>query len=180
MTVTEVDTTEVLQSSVPEYEEEIGDTLYIQQPLSFFGKIELFSVLANAVEKALADGALISELLDDIPAASDIGSISEADVLVKALAKVMKFAPETLQEIFAISLKVKRNERTYFFQNLEEISDEQAMRILNHFIDQNWDAVMDFFKEQVKPLLANVSEKLQSPSTSSKPSKASRRRTPTK
>ena len=177
MSVTEVEALETLESSVPDYPEEIGGVQYVQQPLSFFGKIELFSVLANAVEKALADGALISELLDDIPAASDINSIGEADVLVKALAKVMKYAPETLQDIFAISLKVKKNERAFFFANLEEISDEQAMRILNHFIDQNWDAIMDFFKEQVKPLIANVSAKLQSESTSSKPSKVSRRRT---
>jgi hypothetical protein len=180
MSTTEVEALEVLDTSVPNYDEEIGGIIYEQVPLSFFGKIELFSVLANAIEKALADGAIISELLGDLPNASAMsaGDLSDSDVFVRAIAKVMKYAPETLQEIFAISLKIKRNERALFFSNLEDISDEQAMRILNHFLDQNWDAIMDFFKEQVKPLIANVSEKLQpSESTSSKPSKVTRRRT---
>lgn len=176
MSVTEL---EVLESAVPNYDEEIGGTIYTQEPLSFFGKIELFSVLADAVEKALAEGAIISEFLEDLPETANLSasSFSEADVVVKAVAKLMKYAPETLQDIFAISLKVKRNERARFFEDIEEISDEQAMRILNHFIDQNWDAIMDFFKEQVRPLINNVSQRLQSESTSSKPSKASPRRT---
>lgn len=176
MSVTEV---EVLETSIPTYEEEIGGSVYEQKPLSFFGKIELFSVLANAVEKALAEGAIVSEFLEDLPEAANLSgsSFAEADVLVKAIAKLMKYAPETLQEIFSIALGVRRNERKVFFSALEDISDEQAMRILNNFIDQNWDAIMDFFKEQVKPLINNVSQKLQSESMSSKPSKASRPRT---
>jgi hypothetical protein len=179
MSVTEAEAVEIIESSVPDFEEDIGGIIYVQRPLSFFGKIELFSVLADAIEKALADGALVSELLDELDAgAIGSGNLGEADVLVKVIAKVTKYAPETLQEIFAISFKVKRNERTVFFEDLENISDEQAMRILNQFIDQNWDAIMDFFKEQIRPLITKISEKLQpSESTSSKPSKASRRRT---
>ncbi len=179
MSATEVEALEVLQTEVPNYEEDIGGIIYVQEPLSFFGKIELFSVLANAIEKALADGAIVSELLGDLETSSLTASgIGESDVLLRALAKVMKYAPETLQEVFAISFKVKRNEREVFLEDLEGLSDEQAMRILNNFIDQNWDAIMDFFKEQVRPLIANVSGKLQpSESTSLKPSKVSRRRT---
>ena len=90
----------------------------------------------------------------------------------------MKFAPETLHELFAISFRIKRNEKEWFFEVIEDIDDEQAMRILNQFIDQNWDAIMDFFKEQVMPLVTTVSGKLQqSQLTPSKPSKVSRRRT---
>lgn len=177
MSVVEI---EALDTSTPSYEEAIGETIYSQEPLTFFGKIEFFAILANAIEKALADGALISEFLEDLPETANLSasSFSEADVLVKGIAKLTKYAPETLAEVFAISLKVKRNERARFFDSLEEISDEQGMRIINQFIEQNWDAIMDFFKEQVKPLITNVSQKLQSESTSSKPSKASRPRTP--
>lgn len=179
MSATEVDTLEILDSKVKNYEEEIGGLIYVQEPLSFFGKIELFSVLANAIEKALADGAIVSELLGELPSAGAIsGDLSDSDVLIRAVAKITKYAPETLKEIYAISFKVGRSERELFFIDVESVSDEQGMRILNQFIDQNWDAIMDFFKEQVKPLIANVSGKLQpSNSTSSKSSKPSRQRT---
>ena len=178
MGVAETNIVEVLEPSVPNYEEEIGGEIYIQKPLSFFGKIEFFSVLADGIERALSEGISLGELLDDIPDASTNPSdLREADVFIKALAKVLKVAPDLLTSIFAISLGVKRNERTQFFSALEDIEDEQAVRILDHFIDQNWDAVMDFFKERVKPLIQNVSEKLQSESTPLKPSKASRQRT---
>lgn len=172
-----VDELEILQSSVKEYSEDINGEIFIQKPLSFFGKIELFSVLANAIEKALSEGAFVSELLGD---GLDLANtnLGEADVLVKGIAKIMKYAPETLQEIFAISFRIKRNEKEWFFEVIEDIDDEQAMRILNQFIDQNWDAIMDFSKEQVMPLIQNVSGKLQpSESTPSKPSRASRART---
>lgn len=171
---------EVLETSVPNYEEEIGGYVYIQKPLTFFGKVEFFSVLAEAIERALSEGITLGEILDDIPDSTTLssGSFREADVFIKALAKILRVAPDLLTDIFAISLGVKRNARREFVEALEDISDEQAVRILDHFIDQNWDAVMDFFKERVTPLIANVSEKLQpSESTSSKPSKVSRQRT---
>jgi hypothetical protein len=172
------DTVEVLEPSAPNYEEEIGGVTYTQKPLSFFGKIEFFSVLADGIERALSEGISLGELLDEIPDANtNPGDLREADVFIKALAKVLKVAPDLLTSIYAISLGVKRNARSEFFEALEDIEDEQAVRILNHFIDQNWDAVMDFFSKQVNPLIQNVSEKLQSESTPLKPSKASPRRT---
>lgn len=181
MSVTETeDVIEVLQTSIENYEEEIGGYVYTQKPLTFFGKVEFFSVLAEAIERALSEGITLGEILDDLPDSTDLsaGGFREADVFIKALAKVLRVAPDLLTDIFAISLGVKRNARREFFVALEDIEDEQAVRILDHFIDQNWDAVMDFFKKQVTPLIVNVSEKLQpSESTSSKPSKASRRTT---
>ena len=172
---------EVLNPSAETYQEELGGVTYTQKPLTFFGKVELFSVLAEAIERALSEGITLGEILDDIPDSANLSSSNfrEADVFVKALAKILRVAPDLLTDIFAISLGVKRNARRDFYEALEDIEDEQAVRILDHFIDQNWDAVMDFFKEQVRPLITNVSAKLQpSESTSSKPSKASRQRTP--
>jgi hypothetical protein len=154
---------------------------YEQKPLSFFGKIELFSVLADAIEKAMSEGATIGELLEELPSnTADISAaeVAETDVLVRAIAKIVKFAPDILEDVFCISLGVKRNERDMAKEGLRELDDEEAMKILNTFIDQNWEAMMDFFGKQVMPLIQNVSGKLQSRSTSSTPSKASRQRTP--
>lgn len=175
MTTTEVDVIEVLEPAAENFEVSIAGVTYVQTPLTFFRKIELFSVLADAVDKALSEGALISELLDEIPDSTT--NLKEADVFVKAIVKVVKYAPDLLSDIFAISLNVPQNSRRSFKEDLETIDDDTAMGILNHFIDQNWDAMMDFFSKQVSPLIAKVSEKVQSPSTSSTPLKGSRRRT---
>ena len=181
MSEVETDVMEVLEPSVPDYEEEIGGHTFIQRPLSFFGKIELFSVMAEAMEKALAEGFSLGELLDELPSsASSLNAkeISETDVLVKSLANVIKVAPELLEDIFAISFRIKRSQREEFKELIEEVSDEQALRILNNFINQNWDAIRDFFSKQgALKVVENVSKRLQSESTLSTPSKPSQPRT---
>jgi hypothetical protein len=173
-----IDVLETLEPAAQTYEVILGDRVFEQTPLSFFRKIELFSVLADAIDKALSEGALVSEFLEDIPDSSS--NISDSDVFVKAVVKIVKHAPDLLRDITCISLNVKRGEREEVLALLEDIDDEQAMLILNHFVDQNWDAMQDFFSKQMMPLVGKVSEKLQSQSTLSKPSKASRPRTPKK
>ena len=176
-----IDVVETLEPSSPNYEIVIGDRTFTQKSLSFFGKIELFSVLADTIEKALSEGATLGELLEELPTDTQnvkASDLAETDVLVRVIAKLVKFAPEILEDVFCISLNVKRGEREEVKELLrEELSDDEAMTILNQFINQNWDAIMDFFSKQVSPLIQNVSEKMQSRSTSSKPSKASPRST---
>jgi len=176
MSETEIDVVEILDPSAEPHETIIGERTYVQTPLTFFRKVELFSVLADAIDKALSEGALISEFLDEIPDSSV--ELKEADVFIKAIVKVVKYSPELLSDIFAISLNVSQSLRKEFKHDLENIDDDQAMDILNHFIDQNWDAMMDFFSKQVNPLIVKVSEKMRLRSTSLKPSKGSRQRTP--
>jgi len=173
MSETTVDVVEVLEPSTRVYEVTIGDTLYFQKPLSFFGKIEFFSVLGDAVEKALASGTTVTELLE-----GDVlsGTGGDADSLIKGIAKIARIAPELLGDIFAISLGVPRSERVDFKESLELLTDEQGNAIINQFVDQNWEAMEDFFSAQSN-LVKKVSEKMQSKSTSSKPSKATRTRT---
>jgi hypothetical protein len=170
--MSDLDAVEVLEPEAKSYDITIGDRTFTQKPLTFFRKIELFSVLADALDKALADGAIISEFLDDIPTGT--GDLREADVFVKAIAKIVRYAPDILGDVFCISLDVKRNERDEVKELFDELSDEEAMQILNNFIDQNWDAMADFFTKQMAPLVGKVSEKVQSQSASSTPSKPSR------
>lgn len=173
-TLTQEDVIEILEPSTQIYEFVIGGETYYQEKLSFFRKIELFSVLADAIDKALADGALISEFLGDIP--EDSSAIQDSDIFVKGLLKVVKYSEDLLKDIISISLNVPRRDRVFFNEALDSLTDEEAMTIINNFVDQNWDAMKDFFTEQVLPLVTKVSGKLQSQSTSSKPSNPSRRR----
>lgn len=179
MSEKEVDVVEALEPSSQVYRVVLAEgtddeMVFTQKPLSFFGKIELFSVLGSAVEKALASGTTISDLLETPEGSVD--SFREADAFVGAIASVAKVAPELISDIFCISLRVKRGEREYVKELLEEEDDQKMLEVEKHFIEQNAEAIMDFFAQQMS-LVQEVSQKMQSKSTSSKPSKATRQRT---
>ncbi len=174
MTEDKVDQLEVLQPSTAPVTYEIGGNTYVQKPLSFFGKIELFSVLGNALEKALTDVSL-GDILD-VPdvAGKNAQDLSDADAFIKAIAKIAQYAPDFLKEIYAIALSIPRDEREEFNQVVEDISDDDGFKILEVFVDQNWKALMDFFSGRLMPLISKIQG---SGSTSSKPSKRSRANT---
>lgn len=179
MSEKEVDVVESLEPKAQVYrvvlaEGTENEIVLTQKPLSFFGKIELFSVLGNAVEKALTSGTTISDLLETPEGSVD--SFKEADAFVGAIASVAKVAPELISDIFCIALGVKRGEREYIKELLENENDEKMLEVERHFIEQNTEAVLDFFAQQMK-LVQETSQKMQSKSTSSKPSKATRQRT---
>lgn len=161
-----------------------GHLKFVQRPLSFFGKMELFSILGTAVEKALSDGGMsLAELLDDVPTSTEADQLSEADQFIKSIARLVQFAPEFLKDLYVISLGVKRDEREYVKSVMElpehegGLSDDQGIQILETFVDQNWDVLVDFFREKILPLISRASS-AGPESPSSKPSKATRQRTP--
>lgn len=166
------ETTEALDSLEAEVTEKIitigeGDDklVFVQKPLSFFGKIEFFSVVGKAIDSILSEGGSLSELLDvpdydpSVPLAT---SASDADVFVKALARVVQSAPEILSDLYLVILSVPRGQRAYVAMRLEEeLDDEQGMQILDTFVDQNWEVMTSFFKEKVLPLANKISQKVQ-------------------
>jgi len=159
---------------------------YTQQPLSFFGKMELFSVLGGAVEKALSDegGLSLSELMD-VPQREEGLPLSandflDADTFIVAIAKLAQFAPDLLKDLFCISLRVSRQERPYVKDLMEEqITDEEGVDLLEGFIDQNLEVMKSFFAERILPLVEKISKTVQG-SAPQKPSKPTRTRTPKK
>ena len=166
-----VETTDPVETLDPVTEEKFiqlgeGDTALVfeQKPLSFFGKIEFFSLVGKAVEKVLSEGTTLGELLDvpnydsSVPLAS---SASEADVFIKALSRVVQNAPEILSDLYCVILAVPRAQRAYVSQRLEaELTDEQGMEILDTFIDQNWEVMVSFFKERILPLADKITTKV--------------------
>lgn len=155
--------------------------VYTQRPLSFFGKMELFAVLGGAIDKALSKGGVnIEELLDDIPS-GDIDDFKEAELFLKNIAKIVQFVPDALKDLYMVALAVPREEREYVISVMERpeieggLSDEQGIAILEVFVDQNWDVLLDFFKKKIIPLISKLMES--QGSQQSKPLKATRRRT---
>lgn len=179
-----VDEVEVLEPAAPSYNFTFGKdddrVTYVQRPLSFFGKMELFSVLGAAVDQAMAAGDLSLNDIFNIPTA-DVSDLKEADLFIGAVAKVVQHVPELLKDIYCISLAVPRHEREYVKELMEApvdeggLSDDDGIRLLNNFVDQNWDAMLDFFSAKMLPLLGKILGGQELPS--SKPSKATQRRT---
>jgi hypothetical protein len=188
------DTTEILTPSVENRRVTIGPKEYevefVQKPLSFFGKLEVFSVLGGALDKALSgpDGIVLSDLFEG-PA--KVGenltnqNFRDADTFVRGIAKLVQFAPSLFSDLYVIFLGVPRGEREVVKDMMERpegdggLSDEDGIGILETFIDQNWDVMVDFFDSKIMPLVKKIGTKVQKTgSQPSKPSKSTRRTTP--
>lgn len=136
----------------------------VQKPLTFFGKIEFFSVVGKAVQRILVDGGSLSELLDtpefdaSVPLASNV---TDADIFVKALSRIVESAPELLKDLYLVILNIPKGQREYYALRLEELTDEQGMQILDTFVDQNWEVMTSFFTEKMLPLYNKISKKVQ-------------------
>jgi hypothetical protein len=159
---------EVLEPDVSPKTVTIGEgeleLVFTQKPLSFFGKIEFFSVAGKAVEKVLEDGNTISDLLGSTNPDNPLGEESQSiDSFVRAIAGIVQHVPEVLSELYCIILSVPRNNRDYVKARLEnELTDEQGFEILETFVDQNWEVLTGFFNQGILPLYQKLAGKMSS------------------
>lgn len=155
--------------------------VYIQKELSFFGKIDFFATMAKAIEKAMREGVSIAELLETPETEAgkplDLDSFAEADTFVKAIMQLVGYAPELLLDLYAVILAVPRKDREEAKEWFEEyITDEQGIKIIETFVEQNWEVMVSFFSERITPLVKTVGAKVRT-SVPSKLSKPTRRNT---
>lgn len=169
----------------------VASETYVQKPLSFFGKIELFALLSETIDDAMSgpEGASLSNLLEGPRIRGgqlDTADIVDADAFVKTITKLARHSPEMLQDAYAIILGVPGEERAWFKYVITGpadrggLADEEGFEILETFIDQNWEALQSFFGDRISQLVKRgqaKQKKDQDPSPSSKPSKRTRRRT---
>ncbi len=160
-----------------------------QRPLNFFQKMELFSVLGSALDKAMQgpDGLSLNALLDmpehDLSGDLSAQDFADADTFIKAIAKLTMYAPDLLLDIYCIVLGVPRGRRDLakglMQMPVEEggLNDEDGMAILETFFEQNWDVLRDFFGQRILPLYQKVTGQVRE-SRPSKPSSRTRRSTP--
>lgn len=158
-------------------DEEGNEFNYTQKPLSYFGKMEFFSVLGNAVDLALAnEGMNMASLFGQ--RGFDAASLMDAESFVRTVSRLVVFAPDLLQDSFSIWLNVPRGERAAIKSLMREtLDDDAAQEIIEVFIDQNMEAMSRFFLERIPQLSkrakrrmpAGVSRQLK-PSKPSQPS----------
>ena len=109
---------------------------------------------------------------------------ADAELFAQMLLKLVSQAPEMLRDLYVIALGVPRGRREYVKTLLElneedgGLSDEQGVKIIETFVDQNGEVLMRFFEERISPLVEKFRRVLAPASASSKPSRATRRSTP--
>jgi hypothetical protein len=166
----EVDPIEVLEPEMAEYTFTLGENgpdpmTFTQKPLSFMGKMKLFSVLSSTLKKVMENDVSISDLLDapasdSLPLSGDASD--EANTFLKTLLAVAEYAPERMGDVFCVILAVPGGQTEYVKEKFDtELTDEQAFSILNTFVDQNWDVLYDFFTGKGLSLFKKISQKFQ-------------------
>lgn len=147
--------------------------VYVQKPLSFFGKIEFFSLIGDAVDRLNTEDRPLN--LTEM-----FGGQATADTFVALLSRIAGQAPETLQEAYCIFLHVPRGERDWAKWVMEsQLTDDEGMDIIERFVDQNAESIQDFFGSKGQSLMKKITSRfgLAAPAQSSKPSKRTQPRT---
>lgn len=141
-----------------------SEMTYVQKPLSFFGKIDFFALLGKAVDKSLTDSQLSLAEVFDLPNQNlnEINDIREADFLVRIVAKLIQEVPDFSKDLYCLALAVPKGEREYvkmLFELPEDeggLSDDVGIDILDTFIEQNYEVMLDFFSNKILPMFQKL------------------------
>lgn len=136
-----------------------GTASYVQTGLSYFGKMQWFSLVGEVVDKALSgdDKVEISSLFDG--GLSGVSDLRELDTFLQAASKLLVYAPDFLVKSYCIWLNIPDHERPWariaMSQNPAEggLTDDQGIEIIEIFIDQNWEAIDTFFRDKLPLVL---------------------------
>jgi hypothetical protein len=141
---------------------------YAQRPLSFIKKMQWFSLVGEVLDKALSgDNAMSLNSLFSAPSGGRAGGLSmadfrDADTFVQAVGKLLVHAPNFLIHSYCIWLNVPDYETEIAVEIMkmspEEggLSDKQGIEIIEIFIDQNYEALERFFREDLGGLQRRV------------------------
>jgi hypothetical protein len=135
---------------------------YIQKPLTFIGKMKWFSLVGDALDKALTGDNAISlnsffEAPTGRPGELRAGDFRDADTFVQAIGKLLAVAPDFLTDSYCIWLGVPEYDRRRVAEIMEvTLTDDDGMEIIEIFLDQNYEALASFFGERIGRLQRRV------------------------
>ena len=157
------------------------EQIYVQKGLSWFGKLELYGLLGQAVKVVLeGDNPLgVSSMFDMVndprkmltdmmgstlpgaetaPDRQDEGEMDvEAGKVLAAFAQVISIAPELLSQAYCVALAIPKTHRNWAVEwAFPNMDDEMGKDILHTFIDQNWGVMEDFFAQELPKIMKRV------------------------
>lgn len=180
------------------FEDDQREADYVQKPLSFVGKLEFFALIGETVDNAMqgANGLTIDGVISAASTSVSLfsnqtttfgGSGTSLDAFMGGMARIARYAPDFLLDCYCIWLAVPMDDRQWvkwcMARNADEggLTDDDAVEMMEVFIDQNGVAIRDFFVKRLPALNQRFQERLNPPdaqSPSSKRSSRTRRRTP--
>lgn len=170
---------------------------YVQRPLSFMGKMEFFALIGETVDSVMHgdDGLTLDGVLGAAVTARSMFANQTApygtqqqgvDAFFQSAAKLLRFAPEFLLDCYVIWLAVPQDERPWVKWAMarsaqdDGLTDDEAIELVEVFIDQNAEAMRDFASKRLPNLRQRLMERTnlsEDPSPSSKRSRPTQRPT---
>lgn len=139
---------------------------YVQKPLSFIAKMQWFSLVGEVLDKALSGpGGMSLNSLFSSPTRGGVMNVQDfrdADTFVQAVGKLLAAAPEFLVDSYIIWLTVPDYDREIVRDILKlppdegGLTDEQGIEMIEVFLDQNYEALADFFSQRIGQLQRRV------------------------
>jgi len=158
------------------------ERVYIQKGLMWFGKIELYGLLGQAVRVVLEGDnpmgvgnlldfaqdpqRMINDLVGNLPGAEDAPDKEggqdmevEAGKILAAFAEVVANAPQLLAHAYCIALAVPKTHRNWAIEwAFPNMDDDMGQDILHTFIDQNWGVMEDFFAQELPKIVKRITK----------------------
>lgn len=144
---------------------------YTQKPLSFISKMQWFALVGEVLDSAMGGpNALSMNSLLSAPGsrgALTMDDFRDADTFVHAIGKLLVYAPDFLVRSFVIWLGVPDFEKDLAARIMQlppeegGLTDDQGFEIVAIFIDQNYEALDNFFRERIASLQKRVQARVQ-------------------
>jgi hypothetical protein len=143
---------------------------YIQKPMSFIGRIQWFALVGEVLDKAMSgpNGMSVNNLFSAPQPGRQLTmeDFRDADTFIQAVGKLMAVAPDFLVKSYCIWLNVPDYDREIVagLMKLPEdeggLTQEQGIEIIEVFIDQNYEALRRFFREDLPSLQRRIQAKV--------------------
>lgn len=137
------------------------ETVLMQRPLSFFGKMDLLERLAEAIESLVDQGVDLKGILDsfnfdeatidrwksgDRQIGQDLKALMPAaSALFPVILRVTRTVPGLLEDVYLIALGVPPEQWDGLRRYIRRIDDDMGFSIFEVFIEQNQEPLVDFF-----------------------------------
>jgi hypothetical protein len=139
---------------------------YVQKPMSFIQKMQWFSLIGDALDRAMSGpgGISINSLFEapGRPGQLKASDFRNADTFVHAIGKLLAAAPNFLVKSYCIWLNVPDYDQEIVGDMMAApedeggLGDDAGMEMIEVFLDQNYDALASFFGEKVGLLQQRV------------------------
>jgi hypothetical protein len=132
--------------------------------------MQWFSLVGDVLDKSMSGegGISVNEILaapGDPRNGLSLTDFRDADTFVRAIGKLVVHAPDFILDSYCIWLGVPGHQRPLVKEVMSfpadegGLTDDQGLEIIEVFIDQNFDALADFFGGKIATLQRRISER---------------------